>query len=269
VVARRWKTQRARLRPAKRFSPNSSASASKRSGAMPVSGGSGGDTRGAARPAGRPRPPPPRGGARPPPPPSPPPPPPAPRAPRLVPPDHRPRDGVARRRPVRQVVAQPDQPFLEDRAERPHAGLLRLRAPRDGAQGLGRELELRLLEPEDALELPHQRVLRLDQDADEVVLQQRVEHADHRQAADELGDHPELDQVLALDLAEEVLGLLLVLRAHAGVVADAALPDAAADDLLELDEGAADDEQDVAGVHLQVVLLGMLAPALRRDVGDG
>ncbi len=40
------------------------------------------------------------------------------------------------------------------------------------------------------------------------------------------------------------------------------------DDLLEPDERAAADEQDVAGVDLEVLLLGVLPPPLRRDVGD-
>jgi hypothetical protein len=43
--------------------------------------------------------------------------------------------------------------------------------------------------------------------------------------------------------------------------------DPALDDLLEPLEGAAADEQDVARVHLEVLLLRVLAPALRRHVG--
>ena len=42
-----------------------------------------------------------------------------------------------------------------------------------------------------------------------------------------------------------------------------------ADDLLEADERAAADEQDVGRVDLEVLLLGVLAPPLRRHVGDG
>src|SRR3546814_8401407 len=41
------------------------------------------------------------------------------------------------------------------------------------------------------------------------------------------------------------------------------------DDLVEACERAADDEQDVAGVDLQELLLRMLAPALRRHAGHG
>jgi hypothetical protein len=46
------------------------------------------------------------------------------------------------------------------------------------------------------------------------------------------------------------------------------LPPRAIDDLLEADEGAAADEQDVGRVDLQELLLRMLAAALRRHVGD-
>ena len=38
---------------------------------------------------------------------------------------------------------------------------------------------------------------------------------------------------------------------------------------VEADERAAADEQDVRRVHLDVLLLGVLAAALRRDVADG
>ena len=39
--------------------------------------------------------------------------------------------------------------------------------------------------------------------------------------------------------------------------------------VLDAGEGAAADEEDVRGVHRDVRLLGVLAAALRRDVGDG
>ena len=51
--------------------------------------------------------------------------------------------------------------------------------------------------------------------------------------------------------------------------ADGLAADAAGDDVVEADERAAADEQDVRGVDLDVLLLGVLAAALRRDVADG
>src|SRR5688572_7096969 len=264
-LARRWNTQRIRLRPAKAFSPSSSASGSKASRARSVRAGSGRTSRRLALEA----------------------------CSACLPPllrrrrrqflrlhllgslDELPRDRVPRRRPVRQLVEELEEDLLHDRAQRAHARLLRARPLRDDAERLRRELELAALEQEHALELAHDRVARLDQDADEVVLGERVEDADHRQAADELRDHPELDQVLGLDLLQHPFelvgasGTARIARAAApdlGAVADAVAADAAADDVLELDERAAHDEEDVVGVDLQVVLLGVLAAALRRDV---
>ena len=50
--------------------------------------------------------------------------------------------------------------------------------------------------------------------------------------------------------------------------ADRLAADAAGDDVVEPDERPAADEQDVGRVHLDVLLLGMLAAPLRRNVGD-
>ena len=88
----------------------------------------------------------------------------------------------------------------------------------------------------------------------------------HRQATDELGDHPELQQVLRLDLAEEVAHPAFLLRLDLRAEADRLLADAPLDDLIEADEGAAADEQDVGRVDLQEILLRVLAATLRRDV---
>src|SRR6185437_14275446 len=52
------------------------------------------------------------------------------------------------------------------------------------------------------------------------------------------------------------------------VEADPLLPLTRLDDLLQPVEGAAADEEDVAGVDLDVFLLRVLAPPLRRDRGD-
>jgi hypothetical protein len=44
---------------------------------------------------------------------------------------------------------------------------------------------------------------------------------------------------------------------------------AAADDLVEADECAAANEQDVCGIHRGEFLVRVLAASLRRNVGDG
>src|SRR6185503_8169515 len=137
-----------------------------------------------------------------------------------------------------------------------------------GLQGFLRELELHLVEGEELLVLLHDRVLRLGEDAHEVVLVERHQRHDHRQTADELGDQAVLQEVVGHDLLKDGTCLLGVV-AERSAEAHRLLADARLDDLLETFEGAADDEQDVRRVDLDEVLVRMLATALRRHVGHG
>ena len=82
------------------------------------------------------------------------------------------------------------------------------------------EGELHALHLEQPLVLLDQRVLRLGQDLDQRRLVEVLERRDHRQAADELGDQAELQQVLRLDLAQDLAGAALVRAAHLGAEAD-------------------------------------------------
>ena len=127
-------------------------------------------------------------------------------------------------------------------------------------------LQLHAVHLEQLLVLLHERVLRLGQDVDERLLVELVQRRDHRQATDELGDHAELEQVLGLHLAQQLPDLPLLLGLDLGAEADLPLADAPLDDLLEPDERAAADEQDVRRVDLQELLLRVLAPALGRHV---
>ena len=67
-------------------------------------------------------------------------------------------------------------------------------------QRLVLEGQVDVLHLEQALVLLDQRVLRLLQDPLQRVLVEVLERREHRQAADELGDQAELQQVLGLDL---------------------------------------------------------------------
>ena len=89
------------------------------------------------------------------------------------------------------------------------------------------------------------------------------------QAADELGDQAELGEVLGTHQRHQVLGVALGLAAHLGGEAEGLLADPLLHDLLEAGEGAADDEQDVGGVDLDELLVGVLATPLRRHRGGG
>ena len=130
------------------------------------------------------------------------------------------------------------------------------------------EDELDLVEAEELLELAGDRVLRLGQDADEVFGRERRQGHDDRQATDELGDEPELEQVLGHEPLEDLAPVDLR-DAGLGAESDRALPDPLLDDLLQSVERAAADEQHVRRVDLDEVLVGMLAAALRRNIGDG
>src|SRR5207237_6315054 len=90
----------------------------------------------------------------------------------------------------------------------------------------------------------------------------------HRQPADELGDHAELNQVVAGYLAQQLAQAGLALLGVAAE-ADRLAADAPGNDVVQPDEGAAADEQDVGRIDLDVLLLGVLAAALRRHVADG
>src|SRR5690606_14771799 len=170
-----------------------------------------------------------------------------------------------------QLVHGVQQDRLDDGAQAAGAGLALERLARDRGQGVGAELQFHAFHVEQLPELLADRVARLGQDLDQGGLVELLEGGDHRQAADELGDQAELDQVLGLDLGQDLADLELALGAlELGAEADAAGVGAALlDDLVQAGERAADDEQDVAGVDLQELLLRVLAPALRRHAGHG
>ena len=90
-----------------------------------------------------------------------------------------------------------------------------------------------------------------------------MKRAGDRQAADELGNQPEADQILRLELFEHRAEVARLLRLDVGLEAHRLAADAAFNHLLEADEGAAADEEDVGGVDLEELLVRVLAPALR------
>ena len=90
----------------------------------------------------------------------------------------------------------------------PRAPILRSRACwaiASRASSVKRRVDV--LELEDLLVLLGPGVPRLGQDAHQGVLVQLVEGGHHRQAAHELGDQAELDQVRGLHLDEQLAGL--------------------------------------------------------------
>src|SRR4029077_7805103 len=131
-------------------------------------------------------------------------------------------------------------------------------------------LKLRAFHLEEPPVLLGEGVLRLGENRDQRPLIELIERRDDRKPADELRDQAVLDEILGLDVVEEVTAVRAgVDVAHLGGEADAAALRAIEDDLLEPRERAAADEEDVARVDLQKLLLRVLASALRRDRGNG
>ena len=99
---------------------------------------------------------------------------------------------------------------------------------------------------------------------------QLVDRRHHRQAADELGDQAVLDEVLRQAALEDLAGVL-VLRSDwiAAPKPTPLWPIRRSITLVEVGERAAADEQDVRRVDREELLVGVLAPALRRHRGGG
>src|SRR5213594_927488 len=153
-------------------------------------------------------------------------------------------------------------------AARARAALDRLLG--DGLERFLLHREPHVFELEQLLVLLREGVLRLDEDTNERVLVQRVERHHHRQPAHELGNEAVAQQVVGLDVGEGVALDLLhdaFLDLFLGEP-DLPPPGAGLDDLLEPVERAAADEEDVPRVDLDVLLLRVLAAALRRYARD-
>src|SRR5829696_3448597 len=168
-----------------------------------------------------------------------------------------------------QLELHVEQCLLEDRAQTARAGLAVDRLVGDRLERLVGEDELDVVELEEALELLDQRVLGLGEDLDQVVLRELVDDRQDRKTADELGDQAVLHEVLGEHLLEGLAGVLVVLRGDLGPEADALVADPPLDDLVQVGERAAADEQDVRRVDRQELLVRVLAATLRRDRSDG
>ena len=168
---------------------------------------------------------------------------------------------------LRQIVHDVHEHALADGAQAAGAGAVLHRLVSDGGKGCRLEGEARVLELEHAGVLLDERVLRLHEDADEILLRQLVQGGDNRNAAHELGDHAVLVQVLRQHLLQKLgLGLLLGGGQLAGE-AEGRGAHALGHDVGQAHEGAAQDEQDVRRVDGDELLLGVLAAALGRNGG--
>src|SRR5436190_10713377 len=166
-----------------------------------------------------------------------------------------------------QRVHQVEHQVLDDHPQDARADLARQGELRDRLERVVRELELHVLVLEQLLVLTRNRVPRLRENLDQGRAVELVERADDGEAADEFGNQAVLDEIFRLHLFERGADLALRQRLDVGLEAERLLAGAALDLLVEADEGAAADEQDVGRVDLEELLVRVLAAALRRDVG--
>src|SRR5262249_21942847 len=115
---------------------------------------------------------------------------------------------------------------------------------------------------EELLILAHQRVAGLGKDLHQRFLVQGIQRGDDRQPADKLGNHPEFNQVIAGHFAEQLAEIVFPLLRIAAE-AYSLTADAASNNVFQPDKRTAANEKNVGCVDLDVLLLGMLPPALR------
>ena len=168
----------------------------------------------------------------------------------------------------RDLVHDVRHQIFDDGAQAARARLELDRGAGDLADGGGLEGELDAVQADQLLVLLDERVFGLCEDLDQRRFVQRLQIDHDGHAADELGDEAELGQILRLDVVKELVihlvrALDLAAEAEGGVVF------ARLHDLIQPDERAAADEEDVGRVDAHALLLRVLAAALRRDVGDG
>src|SRR5690242_16816548 len=162
-----------------------------------------------------------------------------------------------------------EQDLLEDRAQAARAGLALERLLGDRGERVVREDELDPVEGEEALELLDERVARLGEDRDEVLARELVDGGHDGQATDELGDQAVLDQVLGQAVLEYLARVAFLAGLDRRGEANAVVPDASLDHLVEMRERPTANEQDVGRVDREELLMRVLAPSLWGHRGMG
>ncbi|QTK78860.1 hypothetical protein AT6N2_C1059 [Agrobacterium tumefaciens] len=160
------------------------------------------------------------------------------------------------------------QDLFHDRAQATGTGLAGDRLAGDFAQRVLVEGQFHIFHLEQALILLDQSVLRLGQDLDQRIFIQVFQRRQNGQTANEFRNEAELHQIFRLQLAQHFAHTPVVFRLDGRTEADRGLFATGRDDLVEAGKGAAADEQDVGRIHLQELLLRMLASTLRRNGSD-
>src|SRR5690606_31313923 len=145
-----------------------------------------------------------------------------------------------------------------NRAQAASTCLALQRTPSYRRERIRTELQVDPFELEQLGVLLGQRILRLGENLAECGFIQLVQRRDDWQAAAEFGNQTGLEPVASLDHPQGFADLLAqVLAAHLGIEADPTLGGTTLDDLLQARERPATDEQHIARIDLQELLLRM------------
>src|SRR5580692_896146 len=173
-----------------------------------------------------------------------------------------------------QMVHQIEHQFFQNHAQTPRPHLASHGLARNRPESVLAELQANVLKLKQPLILLDDSVLRPSQDFNQRKLVQVLQYANHWQTTDKLRNQPKLDQVLGLDVAEHLKVALTCYRWLLGFSffpyfkAERFLARASSDNLFQPDERAAADKQNIGRIHWREFLMRMLAPALRRNVGN-
>ena len=129
------------------------------------------------------------------------------------------------------------------------------------------DLQLHMIQFQQLLILLGQSVLGFHQNPDQILLLQTMKRGDNRQSAYQFRDNTEFQQIMGLNLAQQCAHIPLAFTLDSRVKTDGALVGALFDDLIQTVKSAAADEEDVAGIYLDHLLLGMLSATLRGNTG--
>jgi len=130
------------------------------------------------------------------------------------------------------------------------------------------ERQFNLFHFEETLILLDQSVLRLRQDRHKGIFIKVFKCCNNRQTADEFRNETEFQKIFRLQLGKQFADTPVFRRLDPGLEADGGLRTAIGNDLVKASKCAAANEQNVGRVHLQELLLRVLAAALRRNRGN-
>lgn len=135
----------------------------------------------------------------------------------------------------------------------------------DEVEGIIGERQFNLVHLEELLILADDGILRLNEDTAQSLTVEGPQIGEHRQTAYNLGDEPERLQVLRGNILHKV-GLIDLRCVLDGVKAHHVGIQTLGNFLLNAVESSTADEEDIVGIDMDILLVGVLTAALRRNV---